>query len=294
MHSAGFLAHENASFLSAREGIMNRMFDTLIHKYLRVPYRLYVHIDQKAKKPRATILLLHGIGNSGAAWDEIVSKLPDDIRIISVDLLGFGRSPSPRWMKYDVNVQARAVIATLLGMAIRQPLIIVGHSMGALTAVEIAKRYPLIVKSLVLCSPPFYTDNQQRQLLPNPNRALRNVYRLMIDNPATVLAAAPLATRLRVVGKAFNVTSDNIDIYMAALESSIIHQTSFDDAKKIQKPARILHGAFDPVVVKKNLDQVASANDNVTVSVIAAGHELVGSYVPAVVKAINEILDSKQ
>jgi cis-3-alkyl-4-acyloxetan-2-one decarboxylase len=266
------------------------MFNTVIHKHLRIPYSLNVHIDQKAKRPRATILLLHGIGNSAAAWDEIVRELPNDTRIISVDLLGFGDSPSPRWMKYDAGVQARSVAATLMRLNIRQPLTIVGHSMGALTAIEIAKRYPFIVKSLVLCSPPLYSEVQRRQLLPDPNMVLRNFYRLLVKTPAAVVTAAPLALKLKIVGKAFNVTRENVDIYMAALESSIIYQTSMQDINKLKKPMRILHGTFDPVVIKKNLDKVVKTNANAELTVVLAGHELLGAYIPAVVKAVNYVL----
>lgn len=266
------------------------MFDTLIHKRLRLPYSLHVHVDQKAKRPRATVLLLHGIGNTAAAWDAIVVELPSDIRVLSVDLLGFGSSPSPRWMKYDVAIQARSVMATLLRLGIRRPVVIVGHSMGALTAVELARRYPFVVKSLILCSPPFYSSEEQRTLLPRPDRLLREFYRLVLKNPTSVVTAAPLATRLKIVGKAFDVTRDNVDIYMAALESSIIHQTSLNDALQLRKPLRMLHGAFDPVVIKKNLDMIVKNNPSAKLTVVPAGHELLGAYVTAVVKAINSDL----
>ncbi|MFZ2126415.1 MAG: alpha/beta hydrolase [Candidatus Microsaccharimonas sp.] len=262
------------------------MFNTLIHKYLRVPYRLHVYTDQKAKAPRATVLLLHGMGNSGAAWAEVVKQLPSDIRVISVDLLGFGGSPSPRWLKYNIAIQARSVIATLLGLNIRQPLIIVGHSMGSLIAVEIAKRYPLIVKSLILCSPPFYNAEEKQGILPSQTTLLKDFYKFVLKNPQRIVEAVPLAVKLKIVGDAFNVTEKNVDIYLAVLESSILHQTSFDDAKKLHKPMHIIHGALDPVVVKKNLQEIVKANPNASLSVVMAGHELMGAYVPMVVKAV--------
>ena len=89
------------------------------------------------------------MGNSGESWDDLITKLTkSDVgaRVISMDLLGFGKSPSPRWLKYDVAIQAKSVIFTLLRAGVRQPLIIVGHSMGSLIAIEITKRYPLLVK----------------------------------------------------------------------------------------------------------------------------------------------------
>jgi len=268
------------------------MFDLLLHKYLRLPYRLNVHIDQNPKSSRATVLLLHGMGNSGASWDEVVKKIPNDIRVISVDLLGFGESPSPRWMKYNISIQAKSVIATLLRENIRQPLIIVGHSMGSLIAVEIAKRYPLIVKSLILCSPPFYSNVESKTLLPNQNALLKQFYKFIIKNPQSIVDAAPLALKLRIVGNAFNVTKENVDVYMAVLESSIIHQSSFEDVKKLRKPIRLLHGRFDPVVIKKNLQEVVVANKHAQLSLIMAGHELMDNYIPAVVKEITEAASS--
>ncbi|MFZ3009832.1 MAG: alpha/beta hydrolase [Candidatus Microsaccharimonas sp.] len=265
------------------------MFETFLHKYLRIPYRLHIHTDQKGVSPRATVLLLHGMGNSGASWDAVVKRLPDDVRAISIDLLGFGKSPSPRWMKYNISVQAGSVIRTLLSLNIRQPLIIVGHSMGSLTAIEIAKRYPLIVKALILCSPPIYSQSDTREVLPSQATILKQFYRLVMKNPEKIVSAVPLAIKLRIVGDAFHVNKKNVDIYMAALESSILHQTSYDDIQRIRKPIHIIHGLVDPVVIKKNLDQVAKANPKVKVSVIAAGHELMGAYIPAVVKAVEAI-----
>jgi len=269
-----------------------RLLDNLLHKYLRIPYRLHVHVDQRPKKSRATIVLLHGMGNSGATWDAVVKKLPDDLRVISIDLLGFGESPSPRWLKYSTDIQAKAVMSTLLRLGFKRQLIIVGHSMGSLVAVEIAKRYPMFVKSLVLCSPPLYNESQKKTLLPDPNLVLKNFYRLVQKYPKNIVDIAPLATKLKIVGKAFNVTAENVDIYMGALEASIVSQTGFKDVKRIQKPVQLLHGAFDPVVVKKNLDAIVEANPRVTLQVVLAGHELLGAYIPAVVKAVQRAADT--
>lgn len=264
------------------------MLDTLLHKYLRLPYNLHVYVDKKVKNPKATVLLLHGMGNSGASWDELVSKLPEGIRVISIDLLGFGTSPRPRWLKYSTSIQAKSVAATLLKLGINQKLIIVGHSMGSLVAVELAKRYPLFVRSLVLCSPPFYNDAETRELI-NPNKILKRLYKMIQKYPKNLVDVVPIATKLKIVGKAFNVTNDNIDIYFAALEASIINQTAFEDVKKIKKRIRMIHGIFDPVVVKKNLDEIVKTNPRAKLSVIVAGHELLGPYVPAVKKAIEEV-----
>ena len=266
------------------------MFDTITHKFLHLPYRLHVHVDRKVKRPRATVVLLHGIGDSSASWDDVVAQLPADIRVVSVDLLGFGESPAPRWLKYSIRVQARSVVHTLLGRWIKHPVILVGHSMGSLTAIEIAKRYPVLVRSLVLCSPPLYSDEERRRLLPNPNKLLRSIYRLLVSNPDTVVNLSSFISRIKIAGEPFNITRDNVAVFMSALESSIINQTSLQDAMVLKKPIHIIHGSRDPLVIKKNFKAVVAAHGDAHLTVVRTGHELGGPYVPAIVAAVEAAL----
>ena len=136
------------------------MIKRLFHQYLGVPYRLNIRELRKVKKPRATLLFIHGIGSSGAEWQEVIKHIPQDVSIVTIDLLGFGESPRPEWARYDASEQAKAVIATLLRNRVATRMVVVGHSLGALVAVEVARKYPLLVKSLVLCSPPFYAADE--------------------------------------------------------------------------------------------------------------------------------------
>lgn len=271
------------------------MWDTLTHKWLRVPYALHIHTDQRVKNPKATVLFIHGIGNSGAAWEQVVRRLPNDVRVISVDLLGFGNSKRPSWAKYSVKTQARSVLATLFKLRIAHPIIIVGHSLGALVAVEIAKRYPLLVRSLVLCSPPFYKiDEDKRRLIPRSDNALREMYRLVSKHPDQFLRISALAIKFGLVNKAFNLTSDNVSTYMGALESSIINQTSLEDTKKLKHPTHIIYGQLDPVVVAKNLKYLKKANPHVQLTSILASHEITSKvFIDTTIRAIQSELDRR-
>lgn len=271
------------------------MWDLIIHRWLRVPYTLYVNVDRKVKKPRATVILLHGIGHSGDAWVEVITKLPNDIRIISVDLLGFGESPKPHWPIYSVRLQARTFIATILRQRISGPVILVGHSLGALVSVEIARRYPLLVRSLVLCSPPFYKqDLIARKLLPHSDNILKDIYKAIHKHPEQFLKISMLAVKYGIVNKSFNVTNDDVHSYMGALEASIINQTSLRDAMRLKKRMRIIHGVLDPVVIGKNLKTLAKKNPKASLNIIVAGHEIAGLYVPAIIKAIDEAINAKK
>lgn len=279
-------------FLQNIYRIMIDMLDIILHKYFKLPYRLNIYSDDKPGASKATVLLLHGMGNSGESWDDLITKLTkSDVgaRVISMDLLGFGKSPSPRWLKYDVAIQAKSVIFTLLRAGVRQPLIIVGHSMGSLIAIEITKRYPLLVKALILCSPPIFYTDEDKSHLPFQQRILRKFYKYILKNPQTVVGAAPLVVKLKLANRTFNVTSENVDIYLAALESSIMHQSSLDDAMSIEKPTNIIYGTFDPLIAKKNLKLLAKNNQSVQLSEVASGHEITPAYNAEIIKAIKSL-----
>ncbi len=265
------------------------MLDVITHRWLRIPYSLYVRTNQRPIRPRATILLIHGIGNSGAAWDAVVKKLPNDLHVVTIDLLGFGESPRPSWMVYDAKAQARSVLATFFKLRLKGQVIIVGHSLGALVAVEIAKRYPLLVKSLVLLSPPFYrVAPRSRSALPNADKLRRDIYSLVKKHPDQLLRITSLALKLGLLNKAFSLTADTTSVYMNAFEASILNQTSLEDATRLRIPLTILYGRLDPVVVPRNLTYLARKNKNVTLTPVMASHEIIGPFVPSAAHAIEQ------
>ena len=125
------------------------MLDKIIHRWLRIPYALNVHYFSRPEKPKATILLIHGLGASWQTWTPLEPYLPKDARVIAIDMLGFGNSPKPDWKTYNVHDQAASIVATLRREFINHVDIVIGYSMGSLAAVELAKQYPKLSKSLI-------------------------------------------------------------------------------------------------------------------------------------------------
>lgn len=250
----------------------------LVHRYLRVPYTLNTYEFKSPKKPKATYVLIHGIGNTLKSWDEVVAVMPKNVRIIGVDLLGFGESPRPNWAVYNARTQARSVAVTLFSMRLTQRPIIVGHSLGALVAVEIARRYPLLPRRLVLCSPPFYRPYEGEKRIPSADDMLRKIYTIAKRHPEQLEYFSPLAVKLGLANKALNITSDNVSSYLAALESSIINQTALQDVAKLKHPINIFYGRFDPVVIRRHIVNVAKQHENITAVGLNAGHEVKSGY----------------
>jgi len=261
----------------------------IIHRWFRVPYRLSIEQMSRVKKPQATIVFIHGIGNSGKAWEEVIAKLPATVNTITIDLLGFGASPRPKEAKYDATIQARSVFLTLILKRWRGPLIVVGHSMGALVGVELALRHPKLVQRLILCSPPFYVpDPLKRRLMPSPDKMRRELYKALSQRPDQFVKVAALAMKYTLVNKSFNVTTENVDSYMAALNGMIINQDSFEEAVKLKVPTHIIRGTFDPLIVVSNLKQLTKVNPHITMSTVIASHEVRGAFIPELLKQIKQ------
>ncbi len=268
------------------------MFDKLFHKVLKIPYSLNVEVFQAPKRPRDTYVLVHGIGNTLHSWDEVVKQMPKDVRIIGVDLLGFGKSPKPSWLVYDAKTQARSVGATLLRKGLLQQPVLIGHSLGALVSVEIARRYPFAVKQLVLAGPPFYKpESEMKKNSLAADVGLRDLYRVAKKHPEVLSALSPYAVKWGLANKSLNITDENVSSYVAALEASIINQTALADIQKLTLPIHIVYGSLDPVIIGKHISNLAKQQPNITAKRLLVGHEIIGVYVKSfageVEKAVN-------
>jgi pimeloyl-ACP methyl ester carboxylesterase len=97
------------------------------------------------------ILLLHGWQGAGAVWTPIVERLAARYRTIAVDLRGFGESnaaPGP----YRVETFSDDLSALVASLDL-DPMVVVGHSMGAAIAQRFAIDRPDAVEGLVLVAP---------------------------------------------------------------------------------------------------------------------------------------------
>jgi len=226
-------------------------------------------------------------------WRTVASN---DLRanVIIIDLLGFGESPVSSWAKYDAHTQARAVAHTLLMRGITRPVVVVGHSMGALVGVELAKKHQKRVESMILCSPPFYRQDSEQTKIITSESLLKKLYLAIRSNPVGFAKLTSFATKYRLVNPGFNVTAENIAPYVAALEGMILNQTSFDDALKLKVPTYIIRGNLDPFVISGNLKVLKQENPNISVTTIAAGHEVRGLFLKAINRKLEDILGNKK
>lgn len=103
-----------------------------------------------------TLVLLHGLGASGAVWQGVGRLLHPALRLVAPDLRGHGESdkPSAGYLPGDYASD----IAALLGQEPTSPVALLGHSLGAVVAALVAAERPGLVDKLVLVDPPFDPD----------------------------------------------------------------------------------------------------------------------------------------
>jgi pimeloyl-ACP methyl ester carboxylesterase len=114
------------------------------------------------------IVLLHGLGSTVTKWRDALPLIATRRRTLAVDLPGFGKSETPR-ARYTFGFLAGGVRAFLDAMGIDR-CVLVGNSLGGVTAMWFAAAWPERVESLVLVDPALPLPPGAR---PDPKTILR-------------------------------------------------------------------------------------------------------------------------
>lgn len=266
------------------------MFDNVLHKKLKSPYLLNVEVLHAPKRPSRTLILLHGIGSSTVMWRNVADDLPREYRVVAIDLLGFGKSPRPEWATYDAKTQARSIIFTLLVRRVPLKSWFVGHSLGSIVAVEVARSAPLHVKELLLISPPIYKPSKGKVVATQKEDILRGVYKILNKYPKNTTRALMLAKKYYVKRTKAQVTPElHVTTFLASLEAAVINQNTIDHIGDIAAPITILSGTRDPLIVSRNLSSIARQRETIHhVRVKKAGHNIVGVMKTAVINQLRD------
>ena len=123
-----------------------------------------LHVRRVVDPPAPPVLLLHGLGVAGAVWQAFARRLLPHLAGVAPDLRGHGLSDAPH-----SGYQPADYAGDLLELFTSEGVMpIVGHSLGALVALETAARAP--VPWVVLLDPPLDPSNR--------NSEIADVYRL--------------------------------------------------------------------------------------------------------------------
>lgn len=128
-------------------------------------------------------VLIHGIGMGRTVFADLVSHLDDSRGVVLIDLPGYGEAPEPE--RVLTMERTADLVAAFLGSAVREPAVVIGHSMGAQVALEIGARHPHAVDKLVLAGPS--GDPTARSAPRQVGRLLRD---LAVESPQVIVVGA--------------------------------------------------------------------------------------------------------
>ena len=98
------------------------------------------------------LLLIHTVGQSLYTWRKVFPRLSEYYRVIAVDLLGHGYSDRPITFDYTVEEHADSLRLFLDSIGVESAHIM-AFSMGAMYALEFARKNPERVGRMVLLAP---------------------------------------------------------------------------------------------------------------------------------------------
>lgn len=108
------------------------------------------------------VILLHGLITNGACWTALARELESEYDVIMPDARGHGKSSSPD-DGYRYEDHANDVDGLIKSLGLPSPILI-GHSMGGMTATVVASRNPKLLRGLILADPTFLSPKVQREV----------------------------------------------------------------------------------------------------------------------------------
>jgi pimeloyl-ACP methyl ester carboxylesterase len=242
-----------------------------------------LHALRRGDPAARPLVFLHGITGSRRYWEGRVMHLSDRYRLVIPDLLGFGLSPKPP-VDYTVPRFVSSVRSLLEreGLAGR-PHTLIGHSLGALVAIQYLIDHPEDVDALVLINLPRFTSAEEAHRLfwlGSPQyRRLLNEHSLS-ESLAQVRRSGVDLFLKYLVRFPWGVVADCRKFTMrsltSTLENCLLNYRVDDILQRMPaRPTLLIHGLRDGVAPFDNVKELPAVYGHMTLEAIAgSGHHV--------------------
>lgn len=174
-----------------------------------------------------TALLIHGINVSEKYYRPFALELQKEMNVIAIDLPGFGTADNKRRaLRFDEH---RDIIAEYIRTHIKNPVTLIGQSMGTQLCARVAVQYPELVTELIQISPTI--NHKERHL------ALQ-VLRLLQDS-----IREPLPMNWIIISDFFRFGPGKF----WQTQKQMIHDKPEDMIARVAKPVLFIVGQKDPI-----------------------------------------------
>ena len=203
-----------------------------------------------------SLILLHGIGMSHAAWNPVMGYLSQTRRVIAFDIAGFGSTPPlPQGTPPSVPNLVDGLDRSVRALGLQLPIDIAGNSLGGYMALEAAKRG--MARSVVAISPAgLWKTNPPPHVktlfacLRSSAKHFPNVLKTLLRNPAMreLAFAVPLSVGSR------RMTADDATRVIDDLTATAAFEETFEQTRSpfsgrdITTPVTVAFGTRDWVL----------------------------------------------
>ncbi len=249
----------------------------------------------------AAMVFLHGYGCDSSMWRKVAPAFEDDFRVVTYDLLGYGKSATEhydplRYATLDGHVDDLIAILEELHLT---DVIAVGHSVSAMTIGLAAKRRPdLIGRLVMICPSPSYANNgdyvggfEKRDLLGLLDILDVNYLGWARDMAPQIMGVPDSPELGEELTESFCQTDPDIAKHFARVTFLCDHRS---DVKAITQPTLLLQCRDDVLVPSSVWSWLTDNMQNAELVVLdATGHCPHVSYPEATTEALAEFVHSR-
>ncbi len=111
---------------------------------------------------RPPLVLLHGLTGNGTCWSPLARSLEGEFDVVMPDARGHGKSSAPLH-GYRYADHASDVVGLIQKLGLAAPILL-GHSMGGMTAAVASSQIGDVISGLILADPTFLSPQRQREV----------------------------------------------------------------------------------------------------------------------------------
>lgn len=240
------------------------------------------HIEVTGDEKRPVLVLLHGFTGSTATWHPVIEYW-QDFRVVAIDLIGHGKTDSPRDAKrYAMERQLEDLESIFRELKLSQ-FSLLGYSMGGRTALAYAYEYPDRVNKLILesASPGLMLEADRLQRQEVDARSAQEILRFGIEPFVAKWENIPLFDSQKSLPKSVQqqIRQERLAQSAQGLANSLLgmgtgsQRSYWDCLQDLNVPVLLLTGELDSkfCAIAQRMQQLLP---NAEHRIISAGHAI--------------------
>jgi pimeloyl-ACP methyl ester carboxylesterase len=248
------------------------------------------------------ILLVHGFPLDHTMWSAQINALADRWRVIAPDLRGFGQSSlgdADPELGISMERYADDLAELLDALAIRDPVVLAGFSMGGYVAWQFVRKHAPRLRALIQCDTRAVADTDEAKagrLKMAENVAEWGSGRVAEMMGPKLLAGRTFESKPEVVHAVRGVVERTLPAAIAAAQRGMAARPDVTSLlPKINVPSLLIAGAEDAISPPSEMRSIAAAIPHAEfVEIPAAGHMTTMENPTAVNEAFMAFLNALQ